>query len=302
MSYKLHPIVAPLSFKEQVELGIPRSLSYINNLYQNVRLAEGFGQQGPQSGLTKDQHASKRLPRTKSTVSTTCDPELRPIMRRRTKSLPSSPERKISTKCRPRCNRVRFADSLGLELTEVKIFKVGDDPSIPLHVLSRLSINSDLCCSQDLEFTTQYLQPDFQQPGNCGDFMDRLQQYCVCLEQVTSLEEMGITGTIRVLNLSFEKTVSVRYSFTDWKNHYEVGAVWQNSDKSGATNSDVFAFCIMLPPFLHQICSVIHFAIRYKVAGKEYWDNNMGKNYSMTYRSHSLKMPKDSGQSWIHFI
>ncbi|XP_053309591.1 protein phosphatase 1 regulatory subunit 3D [Spea bombifrons] len=302
MSYAIHPLSLPRSFKEQVEQCIPRSLSYINNLYQNAQLAEGFGSRGSAGGIAKNQHAFRQLPRTQSTVSNSCDPELRPIMRRRTKSLPCSPERRSAAKCRPGCHKVRFADSLGLELAEVKVFNAGDYPSIPLHVLSRLSINSDLCCSQDLDFSILYLEPDFQLPSDGEDFWRRLQQDCVCLEQVTSSVELGISGTIRVLNLAFEKLVCVRYSFTDWKTHYEAHALWQSSDKSSDPESDVFSFVLPLPPYLQHICSAVHFAIKYRVNGKEYWDNNRGKNYSFTYRSHSLKMPKDSEQSWIHFI
>lgn len=103
-----------------------------------------------------------------------CDPHLRPIILRRARSLPSSPERRQEAAgapgaaCRPGCrrqHRVRFADALGLELAQVKVFNAGDDPSVPLHVLSRLAINSDLCCSSpDLEFTLQCLVPDFPPP------------------------------------------------------------------------------------------------------------------------------------------
>ncbi|XP_075071416.1 protein phosphatase 1 regulatory subunit 3D [Mixophyes fleayi] len=300
MSYTVHPRTMPGSHKKHAELGIPRSLSYINNLYQTVQLAERFCGQG--AGLIKEQNRPSHSLQTETATSNNCDPELRPIIRRRTKSLPSSSERKSTGKCRPLCHKVRFADSLGLDLAEVKVFNSGDNPSIPLHVLSRLSINSDLCCSQDLEVSIQYLEPDFKQPADCEDFLDRLQQYSVCLEQVTASEELGISGTICVLNLAFEKSVSVRYTFTDWKTHYEVSGVWQNSEDTRVPNLDVFAFVIPLPPFLQQICSVVQFAIRYHVGGKDFWDNNLGRNYTFVSRSHALKMPKDSEHSWIHFI
>ncbi|XP_069808591.1 protein phosphatase 1 regulatory subunit 3D [Dendropsophus ebraccatus] len=299
MSSMLHPFTMPHNRKQQAELGIPRSLSYINDLYQHVQLADGFG--GPRVGITKEPQRSGRPHRTEK-VSNSCDPELRPIMRRRTKSLPSSPERKTAAKCRPQCHRVRFADSLGLELAEVKVFNTADKPSIPLHVLSRLSINSDLCCSQELEVSIEYLEPDFKQPGECEDFLERLHRYCVCLEQATSSEELGISGTIRVINLAFEKTVTVRYSFTNWKTQCEVKAIWQSSDSKVVPNTDVFAFVIPLPPFIQQICSVVQFAIKYQVADKDYWDNNYGKNYSFISKSHRLKLPKDCEHSWIHFI
>ncbi|OCT60233.1 protein phosphatase 1 regulatory subunit 3D [Xenopus laevis] len=298
MSYKLPPFIMPQSCKQKVELSIPRSLSYINNMYQNAQLAEGLG--GPGTKFTRPTEGFNRLPRAQSKMNTGCDPELRPIMRRRTKSLPSSSERKRAVKCQPKCHKVRFVDSLGLELAEVKLFSSADDPSIPLHVLSRLSINSALCCSQELQVPMQYLEPDFQQPKDSGDFLDRLQQQCVCLERVVSSEEKGISGTVWVVNLAFEKCVSVRYTFTNWKNYYEAKAAWQNSAENSGL--DVFTFAIPIPPFLQHICSVIQFVIRYQVAEKEYWDNNQGKNYTFTYRSHTLRMPKDSEQSWIHFI
>ncbi|XP_075701651.1 protein phosphatase 1 regulatory subunit 3D [Rhinoderma darwinii] len=300
MSSTLHHSIMPRNRSEPSELGLPRSFIYINNLYQHEQLAGGFARPGV--CLAKEQQRTSRPHRTEDKVSKSCDPELRPIMRRRTKSLPSSLERRSAAKCRPQCHKVRFADSLGLELAEVKVFNIGDNPSIPLHVLSRLSINSDLCCSQDLEVSIQYLEPDFKQPAECGDFLERLHRYRVCLEQVTSSEELGISGTIRVLDLAFEKTVSVRYSFTDWKTHCDARAIWQKRDDADVPDTDVFAFVIPLPPFLQQICSVVQFAIKYQVAGEDYWDNNYGKNYTFISKSHQLKMPKDCEQSWIHFI
>lgn len=107
---------------------------------------------------------------------------------------------------------MRFADALGLELAQVKVFNAGDDPSVPLHVLSRLAINSDLCCSsQDLEFTLQCLVPDFLPPIEATDFSERLGRQLVCLERVTC-SDLGISGTVRVRNVAFEKQVAVRYT------------------------------------------------------------------------------------------
>ncbi|NXU52091.1 PPR3D phosphatase, partial [Turnix velox] len=246
-----------------------------------------------------------------SSTSSSCDPALRPIIRRRARSLPTTPERRkrAATQCQvPGCqssmNRVRFADALGLELTEVKVFQSGEDPSIPLHVLSRLSINSDLWYSSlDLEFTMHYLVPDFQQPADCVDFSSRLQEQQVCLERVTS-SDLGLSGTIQVLNVAFEKRVSVRYTFNHWKSLHEVCARWHSSipEKNGQGQVDVFTFFLPVPSFLLRVCSVVQFAVRYQVNGWEYWDNNRGKNYSLTCRTHPLKMPRECEESWIHFI
>uniref|UniRef100_A0A9L0SE12 Protein phosphatase 1 regulatory subunit 3D n=1 Tax=Equus caballus TaxID=9796 RepID=A0A9L0SE12_HORSE len=148
-----------------------------------------------------------------------CEPRLRPIILRRARSLPSSLERRQKATgapgaaCGPGCSRqhrVRFADALGLELTQVKVFNAGDDPSVPLHVLSRLAINSDLCCSsQDLEFNLQCLVPDFPPPIEAADFGERVGRQLVCLERVTC-SDLGISGTVRVRNVAFEKQLAQR--------------------------------------------------------------------------------------------
>ncbi|KAM6164797.1 protein phosphatase 1 regulatory subunit 3D [Rhynchocyon petersi] len=240
-----------------------------------------------------------------------CDPRLRPIMVRRARSLPSSPERLLrgagapGAACRPGCSRqlrVRFADALGLELAQVKVFNAGDDPAVPLHVLSRLAINADLCCSsQDLEFTLQCLVPDFPPPADAPDFLERLRQQLVCLERVTC-SDLGISGTVRVRNVAFEKQVVVRYTFSNWRSVHEVTARWRGPADGDGTE-DVFAFSLPVPPFLLELGSRVHFALRYNVAGSEHWDNNHGRDYSLTCRSHELHMPRgECEESWIHFI
>uniref|UniRef100_G5E6Z2 Protein phosphatase 1 regulatory subunit n=1 Tax=Loxodonta africana TaxID=9785 RepID=G5E6Z2_LOXAF len=240
-----------------------------------------------------------------------CDPRLRPIMVRRARSLPSSPERRLQNAgatgatCRPGCSRqhrVRFADALGLELAQVKVFNAGDDPAVPLHVLSRLAINADLCCSsQDLEFTLQCLVPDFPPPVEAADFGERLQRQLVCLERVTC-SDLGICGTVRVRNVAFEKQVAVRYTFSGWSSAHEATARWRGPANMAGTE-DVFAFGLPVPPFLLELGSHVHFALRYRVAGAEHWDNNDGRDYSLTCRSHALHMPRgECEESWIHFI
>lgn len=149
----------------------------------------------------------------------------------------------------------------------------------------------------------QCLVPDFQQPADCVDFSSRLQEQQVCLERVTS-SDLGLNGTIQVRNVAFEKRVSVRYTFNQWKSLHEVCAHWHSSipEKNGQDQVDVFTFFLPVPPFLLQLSSVVEFAARYQVNGQEYWDNNRGKNYSLTCRSHPLKMPRECEESWIHFI
>ncbi|XP_062976795.1 protein phosphatase 1 regulatory subunit 3D [Elgaria multicarinata webbii] len=299
-----------------------RSPSYLSDLYQNMlrdEQARGAERKRSQplhgsnsaSLLTVSVREEMQQRHPQGTTVTSCDPHLRPIMRRRARSLPSSPERRrgMAAPCRvagcsTRRNRVRFADALGLELAEVKVFQAGEDPSIPLHVLSRLSINSDLCCSRlDLEFNMQCLVPEFQQPADCEDFSSRLQHQRVCLERVSS-SDLGLNGTIKVINVAFEKQVTVRYTFNHWKGQHEVSAQWHSTvpGQDEREQVDVFTFFLPLPPFLLQLSSVVEFAVFYRVNGQEYWDSNQGKNYNLTCRSHPLKVPRECEESWIHFI
>ncbi|XP_015502967.1 protein phosphatase 1 regulatory subunit 3D [Parus major] len=303
--------------------GPPRNPSYLSDLYENMLRAEGAmrrGQQQPPAVHTSSNKTlrssapAKEIPQPNNhpnSASSSCDPALRPIIRRRARSLPTSPERRkrAAVQCQKpnfqsRMNRVRFADALGLELTEVKVFQTGEDPSIPLHVLSRLSINSDLWYSNlNLEFTMQCLVPDFQQPADCLDFSSRLQEQQVCLERVTS-SDLGLSGTIQVRNVAFEKQVSVRYTFNQWESIHEVCARWDCSipEKNGQDQVDVFTFFLPVPPFLLQLSTLVQFAARYQVNGQEYWDNNRGKNYTLSCQTHPLKLPRECEESWIHFI
>ncbi|XP_006873463.1 PREDICTED: protein phosphatase 1 regulatory subunit 3D [Chrysochloris asiatica] len=274
----------------------PRSLSCLSELESGVAgpTARPCRPPGSTSGAPS---GSERCPR--------------PIMARRARSLPSSPERRVPSgnapgaACRPGCNRqlrVRFADALGLELAQVKVFNAGEDPAVPLHVLSQLALDADLCCSRpEREFTLRCLVPDFPPPVEAADFSERLRRQLVCLERVTC-SDMGLCGTVRVRNVAFEKHVAVRYTFSDWHSAHEAAARWRGPGDSAGTE-DVFAFSLPVPPFLLALGSRVHFALRYRVAGSEHWDNHDGRDYTLTCRSHELYMPRgECEDSWIHFI
>ena len=87
-------------------------------------------------------------------------------------------------------------------------------------------------------------------------------------------------GTIAVLNLAFEKKVSVRFTFDDWKTVSDVSAGHcQSLFLSRTIVSDLFTFIIDAesPPLdtdgRLQICAC------YQVLDEEFWDNNAGRNY-----------------------
>lgn len=235
-------------------------------------------------------------------LSLPCEPKPKPIIRR-SQSLPPSSEKK--TQCKN--VGVRFVDSLGLDLEDVRLFKKGDNPSIPPHVTFRLLMGAELADGRQMEISLPYLKPVFdQQPGdNTPHFLHRLEEQKVCLERVFCFE-LGVMGVTQVLNLDFEKEVTARYSFTDWKNSTETQATWVSSltkllEDGGQLSCDTFRFHLPVPPFL-QPGAVLEFAIRYKVGGREYWDNNNGENYKLVCESYKLSVPRECEDSMVHFI
>ncbi|KAL4655886.1 protein phosphatase 1 regulatory subunit 3D-like [Arapaima gigas] len=234
--------------------------------------------------------------------SLSCEPTPKPIIRRRARSLPSTVERRRDS----RQLQVRFVDSLGLDLEEVKVFKVGEDPSVPQHVLSRLLMSAEMAAGKHLEISLPYFKAEFpERPMEQADFVARLCRQCVCLEQVLC-SEVGIIATAQVLNLAFEKDVSARYSFTDWKSSAESKATWVSTVHRGGgvdgPASDVFRFRLPVPPFILRPGAALEFAVRFCVAGAEFWDNNDGRNYRLMCHSYQLAVPKECEDSMVHFI
>lgn len=235
--------------------------------------------------------------------SLSCEPVPKPIIRQRSHSLPSATQKK------KQCKKVgvRFVDSRGLDLEDIKIFKSGEDPFVPQHVTFRLLMAAELTDGRHLEISLPYMNPLFsQQPGDQPGFLHRLHEQKVCLERVMCFE-LGVIGITQVINLDFEKDVTARYSFTDWKSSAETKASWvssiTNTWEGGESqiSRDTFRFHLPVPPFL-QPGAVLEFAIKYKVCGVEYWDNNDGENYKLVCHNYKLTVPKECQDSMVHFI
>ncbi|XP_059186012.1 protein phosphatase 1, regulatory subunit 3Db [Centropristis striata] len=232
--------------------------------------------------------------------SLSSDPPVKTIMRRRAKSLPSTAERKKEL----RSLQVRFVDSLGIELEDVKVFKVQEHPLIPQHVMFRLLMSSELAFGKSLELSLPYFKPCFPENMRAQpDFLKRLYAQSVCLEQVLCSEQ-GITGTIQVLNLAYEKHITVHYSFTNWRTQTQTTASWISSGHRGeidAPETDIFRFRLPVPPFILQPGAILEFALCYHVKGSNYWDNNNGHNYKLSCHSYNVTVPRECEDSMLHF-
>ncbi|XP_055768336.1 protein phosphatase 1 regulatory subunit 3D-like [Salvelinus fontinalis] len=220
--------------------------------------------------------------------SLSSDPPTQPIIRRRAQSLPSVHER-------IRDHQVRFLDSLGLELEDVKVFKKGEEPRIPAHVFSRLLMSSEMNSGRSLELSLPYFKPCF--PENRGSLPGFVQDQVLC-------SELGIIGTVQVLNLAFNKEVTIHFSFTNWRSNGGTRACWVanlHRDQMEGPESDVFRFRLPVPPFILLPGAQLEFAVCYRVMGAEYWDNNDGNNYKLSYHSYTLTVPRECEDSMVHY-
>lgn len=223
--------------------------------------------------------------------------------------------------CCAKCKkRVQFADSLGLSLASVKHFSEAEEPRVPPAVLSRL--HSFPMRAEDLEqlgglwasaaacaplpAPPPRLQPLFQLPGPSAA-AERLRRQRVCLERV-QCRAVGaeVTGSGRVLRCPGPSAVAVRYTFTEWRTFLDMPAELQPEPVPGAPSgasgpgsgdeeeqlaAERFRFSLCLPPGLQpkegenrqEPGVAVHFAVCYRCAQGEFWDNNAGANYTLRY-------------------
>ncbi|XP_035908292.1 glycogen-binding subunit 76A-like [Anopheles stephensi] len=176
---------------------------------------------------------------------------------------------------------VRFADVLGLDLTDVRTF-MDEVPKVPQSAFEDLTIApaAEQPMPEIISLgpkADRVLVPLFQQPGALPCFLDRVREKQVNLENaaVTDPITLTITGTVRVRNLDFHKSVYVRYTLDNWRSYADLQAVYAENSCDGF--SDKFSFT------LHgnsvQVGQRIEMAIRFHCRGEQFWDNNYDTNY-----------------------
>ncbi|KAI4469936.1 protein phosphatase 1 regulatory subunit [Holotrichia oblita] len=179
---------------------------------------------------------------------------------------------------------VRFADVLGLDLADVRTF-LDEIPKIPNSAYADLNADSRCFASDSFnsEYKTSGQQGDkillalFQQPGGETNFLDRVRDNQVCLENavVDDPIALSIQGTVRVRNLDFNKSVHIRYSLDSWKSFADLQALYVQNSCDGF--SDKFSFLMYVNTI--SVGQRVEFAVRFQCKGVQYWDNNNGANY-----------------------
>ncbi|XP_053715145.1 protein phosphatase 1 regulatory subunit 3G [Synchiropus splendidus] len=194
--------------------------------------------------------------------------------RRRARSLPAYPAALLGGTEGEGRKRVKFADSMGLNLASVKHFSALEEPRIPSKVLSRHK-----------SFPPQQQQQEPPEPERrvacapeLADAEQRLRRLRVCLEEV-SISRLDVRGLIRVLSEAARglREVGVRYTFNEWLSHVDAPAAPQPGS-AGLR----FCFTVYTPP-LTEPSATVHLAVYLRSDDGEFWDNNAGRNYTLRY-------------------
>lgn len=233
-------------------------------------------------------------------------PPQSPTLRRRCKSLPTPAERAKLEIARVRSpssqKKVRFADSLGLDLISIKHFDDSDMPEVPERIIDKFKKARALHLKNFDKSNTSnqsvFMELLFTNPGSLPDFLDKVIALKVLLESVQA-DEFSLSGIVRVLNLAFEKNVYLRYTLNNWTTFVDILASYVPHSNDGQT--DKFSFKIITPMFL-EFGGTLQFAIRYCVEGGEFWDNNNGSNYRVRRHRFKISPPREWENGWIHFI
>ncbi|XP_035711115.1 glycogen-binding subunit 76A-like [Folsomia candida] len=176
---------------------------------------------------------------------------------------------------------VRFVDTLGLQLTSVKLFHHDELPNVPESAFNHLSLTSRTSSPPK---QSDVLLPTFRQPGTLANFIVRLSEQKVLLESCQASAEDSVTvlsGEVKVVNVWFHKAVWVRYSYDGWASFAEIQATHKPDLHTGWTDTFLFRLPLLPRKDTRPPWDTLQFAIRYHTHGNIYWDNNYTHNYRL---------------------
>ena len=114
-----------------------------------------------------------------------------------------------------------------------------------------------------------------QPSTSSSSFNSRINHQRICLESAFQEGQKSIAGTVRVVNLSFHKTVIVRWTIDDWTSVAETTASFVKGGSQDGT--DQFRFKLELGESF-AVGGRIKFCLKFVCEG-EHWDSNSGANY-----------------------
>jgi len=185
--------------------------------------------------------------------------------------------------------KVSFADELGMSLCSVRMMTEASDspPRLRPEILANITRGASAGVTE-----TPPLVLNFKQPASDYlSFRSKLERTSVSLENVI-LKDYNICGTIKVKNVSFEKSVKVRCTFDSWEHTTDIAASYVPCGVTG-TPLDTFSFEISVPPNF-DTRKKVQFCICYEANGQQYWDNNDGQNYEVVSEDWNKYDQRDS--------
>ncbi len=173
--------------------------------------------------------------------------------------------------------RVSFADEMGMCLTTVRIMTEPSDtpPKLSSDLLNTLTQGDSSKDKDTHPLVLQFIQP----ASDYLAFRRKIDRECVSLENVI-LKDYNLLGTVKVKNISYEKSVNVRITLDNWESSEDIPAQYVLNPSAGESHYDTFSFEINVPPHFdkHQ---KIQFCICFDSNGRQFWDNNSGQNYTV---------------------
>ncbi|KAL1021001.1 hypothetical protein UPYG_G00007450 [Umbra pygmaea] len=202
-------------------------------------------------------------------------PRCSPIPRKRGQSIYDETEEYMKIKDAIPSRRVSFADTLGGDLAHVKEFEqfYSDEEGD-----ARLEEEEAKYRPKTSE-PTYRLSPEWTMPTTIT-LTKAVHTNKVEVESVSTIEgePLAFTVIIRVLNISFIKTVCVRSTMDNWKTYFDCPAEYLQGDGETDKFSFKLSFC---PPYLYHGAR-IEFVVRYETPDGDYWANNSQMNYAVT--------------------
>ncbi|XP_026125436.1 uncharacterized protein LOC113107269 isoform X2 [Carassius auratus] len=172
---------------------------------------------------------------------------------------------------------VSFADSTGAELVDVRMFVPFDSDEE----------DDSRWEEEQARYRKAYREPTYRvwpeiQPLTGVELVLAVHSNKLEVESVTSVpdEPLSFEVLIRVLNISFHKSVYVRSTMDGWISHFDYPAEYVQGSNDGET--DKFSVKLSFAsPYLFNGAR-IDFVVRYETPDGEFWANNSGRNYSVT--------------------
>ncbi|XP_077079167.1 uncharacterized protein LOC143732229 isoform X2 [Siphateles boraxobius] len=204
-------------------------------------------------------------------------PRSSPVPRKRGSSIADETAEYMRIRLALPDRRVSFVDSTGAELFDVRTFFPFDSDE---EDDSRWE-EEEARYRKAYREPTYTVWPEFQALAGT-ELSLAVHTNKLEVESVTPVpdEPLSFEVIIRVLNISFHKSVYVRSTMDGWINHFDYPAEYVQ----GSNDSETDKFSVKLSfasPYLFNGAR-IDFVVRYETSDGEFWANNSGRNYSVT--------------------